>query len=149
MLAVRVGIISLVKSFRHLAGYRQAPAEVDSAASVRAGIEFGECRGMAKRMNTVVTDDLDGSSAAEAVSFSFDGLAYEIDLGPANRQRMQKALQPFIDAGRRAGRRKPSRGASTRLKAAAIRAWAKDEGLDVAERGRISADVVRKYNAAH
>ena len=104
---------------------------------------------MAKRMNTVVTDDLDGSSAAEAVSFSFDGLAYEIDLGPANRQRMQKALEPFIVAGRRVGRRKPSRSASARLKAATIRAWAKDEGLNVAERGRISADVVRKYNAAH
>lgn len=36
---------------------------------------------MAKIVNTVITDDLDGSPAAEAVRFSFDGLAYEIDLG--------------------------------------------------------------------
>lgn len=104
---------------------------------------------MSKRVSTVVTDDLDGSSSAESVRFSFDGLAYEIDLGPANRQRMQKALQPFIDAGRRVGRRRPARTASSRREAAAIRAWAMEQGLDVAERGRIPADVVRKYKAAH
>lgn len=104
---------------------------------------------MAKRVNTVITDDLDGSSAAEAVSFSLDGTAYEIDLGPANRERLQKLLQPFMDASRRMGRRRPSRTAPDRLKTAAIRAWAMDQGLKVAERGRISADVVSKYNAAH
>lgn len=105
---------------------------------------------MAKRVNTVITDDLDGSSAAEAVSFSFDGLAYEIDLAPANRQRMQKALQPFIDAGRHVRHRTaPARTASTRRESAKIRAWAMQRGLHVAERGRISADVVGKYNAAH
>lgn len=104
---------------------------------------------MAKIVNTVVIDDLDGSSEAEAVSFGFDGTAYEIDLGPANRERLRKALQPFIDGGRRAGRRTPSRSAAARRETAAIRAWAMDQGLDVAERGRISADVVSKYKAAH
>jgi hypothetical protein len=104
---------------------------------------------MSKRVSTVITDDLDGSSAAESVRFSFGGLAYEIDLGPANRQRMQKALQPFIDASRRVGRSRPARTASTRREAAAIRAWATDQGLHVADRGRIPADVVRKYKAAH
>jgi len=104
---------------------------------------------MAKRVNTLITDDLDGSSAAEAVSFSFEGRAYEIDLGPANRERMRKLLQPFIEAGRRAGRRRPSRSVSSRRESAAIRAWAMDQGFKVAERGRISADVIEKYNAAH
>lgn len=104
---------------------------------------------MAKIVNTVVTDDLDGSSAAEAVSFGFDGSTYEIDLAPANRERMRKALEPFIDAGRRVGRGRPARTASARRQSAAIRAWAIDQGLDVAERGRISADVVEKYKAAH
>lgn len=104
---------------------------------------------MAKKVETVITDDLDGSPAAEAVRFSVDGLAYEIDLGPANRQRLQKAMQPFVDAGRRAGGKRPARNASTRLETAAIRAWAMDQGLQVAERGRISANVVTKYKAAH
>jgi hypothetical protein len=104
---------------------------------------------MAKIVNTVVTDDLDGSSAAEAVSFGFDGLAYEIDLAPANRERMRKALEPFMDAGRRVGRGRPARTTTARRQSAEIRAWAIEQGLEVAERGRISADVVEKYKAAH
>lgn len=104
---------------------------------------------MAKIVNTVITDELDGSPAAEAVRFSFDGLAYEVDLGPANRERLRKFLQPLIDAGRRGGRGRPSRSASARRETAAIRAWAMEQGLKVAERGRISGDVVSKYKAAH
>lgn len=104
---------------------------------------------MAKIVNTVITDDLDGSPAAEAVRFSFDDLAYEVDLGPANRERLRKFLQPFIDAGRRDGRRRPSRSVSARRETAAIRAWAVEQGLQVAERGRISADIVSRYQAAH
>lgn len=104
---------------------------------------------MSKRVNTVITDDLDGTSGAEAVRFGVDGLAYEIDLGPANRDRLQNALQPFIDGARRVGRRRQSRTASARLESAKIRAWAADQGLHVAERGRISADVIREYKAAH
>lgn len=104
---------------------------------------------MAKKVNTVVTDDLDGSTAAEAVRFSFAGSGYEIDLGPANRERFRQSLQPFIDAGRRVGYKRSSRSSSPRLDTAAIRAWAQDQGLRVAERGRISAEVVSKYNAAH
>jgi hypothetical protein len=104
---------------------------------------------MTKRMYKVVTDDLDGSSAAQAVSFSLDDRAYEIDLGSANRERMRKSLQPYIDAGRPVRRRSPARSAAARLEAAAIRAWAVDQGLQVARRGRISLEVARKYNAAH
>ena len=104
---------------------------------------------MAKKVNTVITDDLDGSSGAEAVRFSFDGLAYEIDLGPANRERMRASLRPFIDAGRRIGLKKPGRKAASRTDLSAVRAWAQEQGLQVAERGRISADVIGKYEAAH
>ena len=83
------------------------------------------------------------------MAFSFDGMAYEIDLGPANRERLRTSLQPFVDVGRHVARRKSSRSSSARRETAAIRAWAMDQGLNVAERGRISADVVSKYNAAH
>src|SRR5215472_13981796 len=120
-----------------------------SVAGGRAEIEIGECGGMAKRVNTVITDDLDGSSAAEAVSFGFDGLAYEIDLGPANRERLQKSLQPFMDAGRRTGLKRPTRRTADRRDTAAIRAWATAQGMEVGARGRMSAEVVSKYKAAH
>jgi hypothetical protein len=104
---------------------------------------------MAKKVSTVITDDLDGSSGAEAVRFSLDGLPYEIDLGPANRERMQASLRPFIEAGRRIGVKKSGGRKSSRADLAAVRAWAVEQGLKVAERGRISADVMAKYDAAH
>jgi hypothetical protein len=107
---------------------------------------------MAKAVNVVITDDLDGSPDAQTVAFSFDGHSYEIDLGKKNLARLEKSLQPFIDAGRRTARRRAarsSRGAGPSVDRAAVRAWATAQGLKVSERGRISAEVLSKYDAAH
>ena len=56
---------------------------------------------MAKTVNVVVTDDLDGTREAQTVAFTFYGQGYEIDLGQKNRAKLEKSLQPFMDAGRR------------------------------------------------
>jgi hypothetical protein len=107
---------------------------------------------MAKTVSVVITDDLDGSPDAETVAFGFDGRSYEIDLGKKNRARLQKSLQPFMDAGRRTAQRRTARaprGAGSRTDRAAVRAWAAGQGLKVSERGRISAEVMSKYDAAH
>jgi hypothetical protein len=106
---------------------------------------------MAKTVSVVITDDLDGSPDAETVAFSFDGHNYEIDLGKKSRARFQNSLQPFMDAGRRTAHRrtaKPSRSDGSRTDRAAVRAWAAGQGLKVSERGRISAEVLSKYDAA-
>ena len=110
--------------------------------------------GMAQSVSVIVTDDLDGSEGAQPVAFGFEGVSYEIDLTAKNRARLEKALAPFIAAARRAprrgrvrGARRPGGGAQTDR--AAIRAWAKTAGLNVSERGRISAEVIRRYEAAH
>jgi hypothetical protein len=107
---------------------------------------------MAKRVSVVITDDLDGSPGAETATFSFGGQNYEIDLSPANLARLEESLRPFMDAGRRTTRSKPSRAARAngdRTDRAAVRAWAAEQGLQVSERGRISAEVMSKYEAAH
>jgi hypothetical protein len=107
---------------------------------------------MAKTVNVVITDDLDGSPGAETVSFRIDGHSYEIDLGQKNLAKLQKSLQPFIDAGRRTAHRqaaRPARGAAPGADRAAVREWAASQGLKVSERGRISAEVLTKYEAAH
>jgi len=113
---------------------------------------------MAQRVNVVLVDDLDGSDAAETVSFGLDGAQYEIDLSAANADKLREALALYIGHGRRAGGRKrgtSSRGAgSARSRgpgptAAEIRAWAKQNGWDVPERGRVSAEVREAYAAAH
>ncbi len=107
---------------------------------------------MAKTVNVVISDDLDGSPGARTVSFGIDGHSYEIDLGQKNLARLQKSLQPFIDAGRRTAHRraaKPARGGAPGADGAAVRAWAAAQGLRVSERGRISAEVLSSYEAAH
>jgi hypothetical protein len=103
---------------------------------------------MAQTVSVVITDDLDGSPAAEAMTFSFNGQGYEINLAPANQARMREALLPFIEAGRRVGQRKPARSARPRQDLSAVRAWASAQGLQVADRGRISAEIMSKYEAA-
>jgi hypothetical protein len=106
---------------------------------------------MAKTVSVVVTDDLDGSPDAETVAFSFNGQGYEIDLAQKNLAKFEKSLRPFIDAGRRTAHRrtaKPARGSGARIDRAAVRTWASSQGIKVSERGRISADVLRQYEAA-
>jgi nucleoid-associated protein Lsr2 len=108
---------------------------------------------MAKSVSVIVTDDLDGSENAERVTFSLDGVSYEIDLAAKNRAKLEKALAPFIEAGRkvpRTGRRRAAgQNGSSADRGAAVRAWAKASGLKVSERGRVSADIMRQYEAAH
>jgi hypothetical protein len=108
---------------------------------------------MARSIAVEVSDDLDGSPGAETVAFSLDGVSYEVDLGQPNRARLADALAPFIASGRRvrngARRRAASPTGAFRVDRAAVRAWAPEAGLAVSERGRISAEVMSKYEAAH
>ncbi len=101
----------------------------------------------------LITDDLDGSPGAETVTFGLDGVRYEMDLGQPNRAKFAGALAPFIAAGRRVsrgtGRRAAGLAGRSRVDRTAVRAWAKQAGLAVSERGRISAEVMSQYEAAH
>jgi hypothetical protein len=108
---------------------------------------------MSRSVSVIITDDLDGSENAETVSFGFDGVTYEIDLGKKNRAKLERALAPFIGAGRRVPHGGPRRGArqptGSSVDRAAVRAWASTAGMKVSERGRISSDIMRQYKAAH
>lgn len=111
---------------------------------------------MAQKVNIILVDDLDGSEATETVSFGLDGASYEIDLNDGNAAALREALSGYIgharkvSGGARRGRRSSSAsssgsGGNTRD----VREWAKSQGMDVSERGRISADVQQAYDAAH
>jgi hypothetical protein len=104
---------------------------------------------MAQKVQITLVDDLDGSPADETVGFALDGVGYEIDLASANAARLRDALAPYVAHARRArgahGRRRGGRGG----RAGEIRAWAKEQGIQVNERGRVPADVVSRYDAAH
>lgn len=111
---------------------------------------------MARRVQVVLEDDVDGGQAEETVSFALDGRAYEIDLNSDNAAALREALAPWIAAGRRAGAtssagRTPARARTPKRSedTADIRRWAVDNGLPVSSRGRISSDLRARYEAAH
>ena len=114
---------------------------------------------MAKTVITQITDDLDGSNGAETISFGYRGTTYEIDLGRKNANAFDKLMKPYLDAARkvaaaRSGRRGSSNGrrgirSRSANELAAIREWARAQGYSVSDRGRISANIMDAYNAAH
>ena len=106
---------------------------------------------MAQRITVELEDDLDGGPATGTVRFGVDGSQYEIDLSSKNATAFRRKLAPFIDHARRAGpgqRRRPGRPAANRERSGGIRAWAKEAGIAVNDRGRIPASVVEQYEAA-
>jgi nucleoid-associated protein Lsr2 len=114
---------------------------------------------MAKTVVTQITDDLDGSNGAETISFAYRGTSYEIDLGRRNASAFDKLMKPYVDVARKVtatrGGRRPSsngrRGSRSRStnEMATIREWARAKGFQVSDRGRISANIMDEYNAAH
>jgi hypothetical protein len=106
---------------------------------------------MAQKVTVALEDDLDGGPADETVRFAIGGAQYEIDLSTRNAAAFRRELAPFIDHARKVGRgprRGPGRSASSRDRSGGIRAWARDHGIAVSERGRIPASVVAQYEAA-
>lgn len=109
---------------------------------------------MAQKIQTPFIDDIDGGEADGTVRFGLDGAEYEIDLSAAHNAGLRDALGKYVSHARkvtargarpagRAGGRRPGSVDTT-----AVRAWARDNGVDIKERGRVPADVVAKYQAA-
>ena len=104
---------------------------------------------MAQQVNIVLVDDIDGSPADETVSFALDGKEYEIDLNDKNAGKLRDALAPYVGHARRAAGRRRGRSGAGGPSPADIRAWARDNGFDVPDRGRVSSEVREAYLAAH
>jgi hypothetical protein len=110
--------------------------------------------GMAQKVQTLLIDDLDGSEAEGTVFFGLDGTQYEIDLSTAHTKALRTTLARYIDAGRRAPgtvRRAGQGGRKTApssISNTEVRTWAKAQGLEVKDRGRVSADILTRYRAA-
>ena len=119
---------------------------------------------MARRIVHQLVDDLDGTvlevGEGETMHFSLDGVAYEIDLTEDNAAAFRAALAPYRDAARStsgaratasrggsAGARQQRRGGQRDF--APIRKWAKDNGYQISDRGRVPASVIDAYEAAH
>ncbi|WP_235736933.1 histone-like nucleoid-structuring protein Lsr2 [Nocardioides alcanivorans] len=109
---------------------------------------------MAQKVNIILVDDIDGSDADETVTFALDGVNYEIDLTAGNAEKLREALAPYVGHARRvSGRRTTGRrsggAAASGPSPSDIRDWARSNGYEVSERGRVSAEIRQAYDAAH
>ncbi|WP_412162280.1 histone-like nucleoid-structuring protein Lsr2 [Curtobacterium flaccumfaciens] len=105
----------------------------------------------------IITDDLDGKPDASTRIFAFGGQTFEIDLTDANYDKLEGALAPFIDAARPAkgdpitrlqNNRTARKGRANAEWLKNVRAWAKENGHDISDRGRIPDAVQDAYRAA-
>ncbi|GAB2471759.1 histone-like nucleoid-structuring protein Lsr2 [Xylanimonas ulmi] len=111
---------------------------------------------MVQKTQVMLFDDIDGAEADETVTFALDGVSFEIDLTAAHASELREALATWIGHARKSGGRAApvSRGGARRTTAdraqlAKIREWARDNGFKVSDRGRIAAEVVTAFEAAH
>ena len=110
---------------------------------------------MAQKVQVMLLCDLDDGNvdAEETLQFSLGNAAYEVDVCAKHAQQIRDGLQPFVAQARKTGAASSGRRrqltAGTRQETAGIRSWAKDQGIQVNERGRIPASVVKEYEAAH
>ncbi|MGW4912252.1 histone-like nucleoid-structuring protein Lsr2 [Streptomyces sp. NPDC004270] len=110
---------------------------------------------MAQKVQVLLVDDLDGGEADETVTFALDGKTYEIDLTTANADKLRGLLDAYVKGGRRTGGR--ASGGRGKARAAVggsqdtaqIRAWAKENGYEVNDRGRVPATIRQAYEDAN
>jgi hypothetical protein len=110
---------------------------------------------VAQKIQTLFIDDIDGGEAEGTVRFGLDGTDYEIDLNAKHTEDLRKALADYVAHARKAGgaarrgaaRRGAARGSrrASTVDTVAVRAWAREQGIGIKDRGRVPADVVAKY----
>ncbi|NIZ93530.1 histone-like nucleoid-structuring protein Lsr2 [Kineococcus rubinsiae] len=117
---------------------------------------------MAQRTTVVLTDDVDGGEATETVQFGLEGVQYEIDLNEENAEKLRRAVSLYIEHGRRVGGRRGAAGspsgssgasassapAGDGVDNAAVRTWAREQGIEVSDRGRIKTEVIQQFKDA-
>ena len=108
---------------------------------------------MAQKVQTLFIDDLDGGEADGTVRFGLDGTEYEIDLNAEHAQQLRDVLARYVSAARRVGRagqsaRSGRRAPANGLDTTEVREWAKAQGIDVKDRGRVPAELMVKFKAA-
>lgn len=107
---------------------------------------------MARKTYVELIDDTNGEKADESVTFGLDGVSYEIDLTEENARVLRDELSRWVDSARRvAGRKMRGTGASagSNSDTAKIREWAREQGKQVSDRGRIAKEIRDEYYATH
>lgn len=103
---------------------------------------------MAKKVTVTLSDDLNPDLPADdTITFTIDGVGYEIDLNQENITKFHDTFTPWINSARPVnGKRRRRITPRPNGDLAAIRAWAGENGITVSARGRISNDVIAAYH---
>ena len=110
---------------------------------------------MAQKVQVLLVDDIDGGEADETVTFALDGKTYKIDLTTTNADKLRGLLDPYVKGGRRTGGRTSGGRGKARVASggsqdtAQIRAWAKENGYEVNDRGRVPQSIREAYEKAN
>lgn len=105
---------------------------------------------MARKTTVELVDDLTGEVASDTVQFGIDGVSYEIDLTDENAEKLRDSLRVWVEKSRRIGGRKRPGGVGGSARpndAAKVREWARENGYEVPDRGRIPAEIREAYEA--
>lgn len=105
-----------------------------------------------QRVITTLVSDLSGQDAQVTVEFGLDGQTYAVDLTDAEADDLRDALRAYLSVARKTGRKvksehKGSGGKVPKGERAAVRAWAREQGYAVGDRGRIASEIVVAYRA--
>lgn len=110
---------------------------------------------MARREVTHYFDDLNNTplndDEVNTVRFGFEGTEYVLDLSEDNAQEFHQLLEPYVNVARKITPTRTTRreNVNSRGNSRAIRAWAQDQGIKVADRGKIPHEVIEAYTTAH
>jgi hypothetical protein len=106
---------------------------------------------VAQKVQVLLSDDLDGSEATQTVTFGWLGAEYEIDLNDKNYTSFEKAVGKYLAAARKTGgrRSRSAKRSDAPVDLAAVRAWAREQGYEVSDRGRVSGEIMEAYTASH
>lgn len=102
-------------------------------------------------IRNIIESDISGKPDAKTVAFGLGSTWYEIDLTEEEEKALEKALESYIDVGRRTTKAPAKRFVpeTTPEERDKIRAWAKEQGHDLADFGKIPNRIYREYQAAH
>jgi len=105
---------------------------------------------VAQKIKVFLIDDIDGSDATDTVNFAVDGVDYEIDLNEEHAKELRADFEKWVKHARRTGGRRTRRAGGGRSSAGAsdaakIRAWARENGYEVSDRGRVPAEIREAY----
>ena len=110
------------------------------------------CDPMARQ--EIITDDLTGQPGAEEVVIALGDRTWTVDLGPASRKKLDKALAPFIanatatgGAPARSSRSRSNKSALSAQERTRLREWAATNDVALPSRGRIPNAIIEQYRS--